>query len=102
MEGAPRLPKNSIRPSKPINGGLRQIAGGNAVAFPPPAIPGVGTSGGLPFVLEDRSGQGVQFLAENLTKFLAELRKRPELSGVFTGLSALSRSSLSTSIATKC
>ena len=67
-----------------INGGLRQIAGGNAVAFPPPAIPGVGTSGGFHFVLEDRSGQGVQFLAENLTKFLAELRKRPELSGVFT------------------
>ena len=67
-----------------INGGLRQIAGGTSVAFPPPAIPGVGTSGGFTFVLEDRSGQGVQFLAENLTKFLAELRKRPELSGVFT------------------
>ena len=67
-----------------MNRGLRQIAGGISVAFPPPAIPGVGTSGGFTFVLEDRSGQGVQFLAQNLSKFLAELRKRPELSGVFT------------------
>ena len=67
-----------------MNAGLRQIAGGVSVAFPPPAIPGVGTSGGFTFVLEDRSGQGVQFLAQNLTKFLAELSKRPELSGVFT------------------
>jgi HAE1 family hydrophobic/amphiphilic exporter-1 len=67
-----------------INDGLRRIAGGISVAIPPPAIPGVGTSGGFTFVLEDRSGQGVQFLAQNLTRFLAELRKRPELSGVFT------------------
>ena len=31
--------------------------------FPPPAIPGVGTSGGVTFVLEDRAGKDVQFLA---------------------------------------
>jgi len=67
-----------------MNAGLRQIAGGVAVAIPPPAIPGVGASGGFQFVLEDRSGQGVQFLAQNLVTFLAEARKRPELSGVFT------------------
>ena len=34
-----------------------------ARCFPPPAIPGVGTSGGVTFVLEDRAGQGVEFLA---------------------------------------
>ena len=67
-----------------MNAELKQIAGGISVAFPPPAIPGVGTSGGFTFVLEDRSGQGVQFLSQNLAKFLAELHKRPELSGVFT------------------
>ena len=67
-----------------MNAALRRIAGGVAVAFPPPAIPGVGTSGGFSFVLEDRSGQGSQFLAQNLNRFLGELRKRPELSGVFT------------------
>ena len=67
-----------------MNAALRPIAGGIAVAFPPPAIPGVGASGGFQFVLEDRSGQGVQFLAQNLTRFLSEVRKRPEISGVFT------------------
>jgi len=67
-----------------LNGALRGVAGGLSVAFPPPAIPGVGTSGGFTFVLEDRSGQGVQFLTQNLNRFLGELRKRPELSGVFT------------------
>ena len=44
----------------------------------------MGTSGGVTFVLEDRSGKGIPFLAENLQKFLAAARKRPELAGVFT------------------
>ena len=42
-----------------------------AFAFPPPAIPGVGTSGGFTFVLEDRAGKDIEFLAENLNTFLA-------------------------------
>ena len=67
-----------------MNAGLRGIAGGIAVAIPPPAIPGVGASGGFQFVLEDRSGQGVEFLAQNLATFLAEVRKRPEITGAFT------------------
>jgi hydrophobic/amphiphilic exporter-1 (mainly G- bacteria), HAE1 family len=67
-----------------LNTALKQIAGGISVAFPPPAIPGVGTSGGFSLVLEDRSGQGVPFLAQNLTRFMAACAKRPELSGVFT------------------
>ena len=67
-----------------INDKLKQMPEGRAVLFPPPAIPGVGTSGGFTFILEDRSGQGVQFLTQNLNKFMAALQKRPELSGVFT------------------
>jgi HAE1 family hydrophobic/amphiphilic exporter-1 len=67
-----------------MNSALRQIAGGVSVAIPPPAIPGVGASGGFQFVLEDRSGQGVQFLAQNLNTFLTEVRKRPEITGAFT------------------
>ena len=35
-----------------------------AFAFSPPAIPGIGTSGGVTFVLEDRSGKDIAFLAE--------------------------------------
>jgi len=63
---------------------LSKVSSGIAFSFPPPAIPGVGTSGGVSFVLEDRSGSGVDFLAKNAQLFVAEARKRPELSGVLT------------------
>ncbi|MBS0192155.1 MAG: multidrug efflux RND transporter permease subunit [Phycisphaerales bacterium] len=53
-------------------------------AFPPPAIPGVGTSGGVTFILEDRAGGDVKFLAEQTEKFLAAARKRPELASVIS------------------
>ncbi|HEU4427796.1 MAG TPA: efflux RND transporter permease subunit, partial [Myxococcota bacterium] len=55
-----------------------------AFAFPPPAIPGVGTSGGVTFMLEDRSGSDVEFLAENTQRFVAEARKRPEIGSIIT------------------
>src|SRR5258708_5758914 len=48
-------------------------------SYPPPAIPGVGTSGGFTFVLEDRAGKDVEFLAANLQKFMAAAAKRPEI-----------------------
>ena len=60
----------------------RQLAGlprGTVFSFSPPAIPGVGTSGGFQFVLEDRAGKDVKFLATNLDKFMTATRKRPEI-----------------------
>jgi hydrophobic/amphiphilic exporter-1 (mainly G- bacteria), HAE1 family len=63
---------------------LSQVSSGLAFSFPPPAIPGVGTSGGTTFILEDRSGSGIDFLTKNAQLFLAEARKRPELTGVMT------------------
>jgi HAE1 family hydrophobic/amphiphilic exporter-1 len=63
---------------------LSQIPEGIAFAFPPPAIPGVGTSGGFTFVLEDRAGKDVQFLANNLNTFMAAAGKRPEIGFVAT------------------
>jgi HAE1 family hydrophobic/amphiphilic exporter-1 len=53
-------------------------------AFPPPAIPGVGTAGGVTFILQDRTGAGVEFLAKNTEEFMIAARKRPELTGLFT------------------
>jgi len=53
-------------------------------AFPPPAIPGVGTAGGVTFILEDRSGGDVEFIAKNTQEFVAAAKKRPELTNVFT------------------
>jgi HAE1 family hydrophobic/amphiphilic exporter-1 len=67
-----------------LNRALSQIPEGVAFDFSPPAIPGVGTSGGFTFVLEDRAGKDVQFLADNLNTFLAAARKRPEIAGVST------------------
>jgi HAE1 family hydrophobic/amphiphilic exporter-1 len=67
-----------------INREFAKIPGAVGFAFPPPAIPGVGTAGGVTFVLEDRSGQGIDFLAGNLQKFMAAARKRPEFASVFT------------------
>jgi HAE1 family hydrophobic/amphiphilic exporter-1 len=63
---------------------LSKVTSGIAFSFPPPAIPGVGTSGGFTFVLEDRSGSPIEFLAKNADVFMAEARKRPELNGVMT------------------
>jgi HAE1 family hydrophobic/amphiphilic exporter-1 len=52
--------------------------------FAPPAIPGVGTAGGFTFLLEDRSGSDIQFLAKNLSAFLEAARKRPEIGSINT------------------
>ena len=62
-----------------INARLAALPEGIAFAFSPPAIPGVGTSGGVNFVLQDRSGGSVDFLAENTKVFMEAASKRPEL-----------------------
>jgi HAE1 family hydrophobic/amphiphilic exporter-1 len=62
-----------------INQYLGSLSEGIAFAFPPPAIPGVGTSGGFTFMLEDRAGKDVPFLAQNVKTFLDAAHKRPEL-----------------------
>src|SRR5947209_6097553 len=62
-----------------INKQLAGLTEGLAFAFPPPAIPGVGTSGGFQFILEDRAGKDVAFLAQNVKTFLDAARKLPEL-----------------------
>ncbi len=67
-----------------LNQRLSAVPEGTVFSFSPPAIPGVGTSGGFTFVLEDRAGRDVQFLADNLDKFLAAARKRPEIGAIST------------------
>lgn len=65
-----------------IAGAISQVP--DAFAFPitPPAIPGVGSSGGFTFVLEDRSGGSTEDFAKNVFKFTEAVSKRPELVGV--------------------
>jgi HAE1 family hydrophobic/amphiphilic exporter-1 len=68
-----------------INRELAKLPEATASAFSPPSIPGVGTSGGFTFMLEDRSGkQEASFLTQNLDKFMEAARKRPEIAGILT------------------
>ncbi len=81
----PKTPEESyIGIKKHLTSALSKVTSKIAAAFPPPAIPDVGTSGGFTFVLEDRSGAPIEFLAKNADIFMAEARKRPELNGVMT------------------
>src|SRR5262249_3004471 len=68
-----------------------QVPEAVAFAFAPPAIPGLGNSGGFSFWLQDRSGGSVEFLGQNVQKFLAAVRQRPRLCGVTTQFSAGAR-----------
>jgi len=67
-----------------LNREFSKVAAAVVFGFSPPAIPGVGTSGGFTFMLEDRSGGDVQFLAKNLATFLEAARKRPEIGTLST------------------
>jgi HAE1 family hydrophobic/amphiphilic exporter-1 len=67
-----------------LNAKMSRIPGAIGFAFSPPAIPGVGASGGVTFILEDHTGKGGNFLAANLKKYLAAANQRPEISRAFT------------------
>jgi HAE1 family hydrophobic/amphiphilic exporter-1 len=71
-----------------LNQRLAALPRAQAFAFSPPAIPGIGTSGGITFMVEDRSGQDIQFLAQNTERFLQAARQRPEFASLTTTLIA--------------
>ncbi|WNV05504.1 efflux RND transporter permease subunit [Candidatus Methylospira mobilis] len=67
-----------------LNQELAKLRSAIGFAFSPPAIPGIGTSGGVTFLLEDRAGKDIEFLARNVQKFIDAAGKRPELASVST------------------
>jgi HAE1 family hydrophobic/amphiphilic exporter-1 len=71
-----------------VNDKLDRMPEGRAFAFSPPAISGVGTSGGFSFMLEDRAGKSVAYLAENTDRFLKAAQERPELARLNSSLNA--------------
>jgi multidrug efflux pump len=72
-----------------VNGQLRQVVPeATAFALMPPSIPGLGTQGGFAFWLQDRTGGSLEFLNQNVQKFLDAARKRQELVGVTTQFTA--------------
>jgi len=64
-----------------------QVQEAVVVAFNPSPIPGLGTTGGFQFELQDRSGAPVADLAKVADGFMAEARKLPAVSNLFTDFS---------------
>jgi hydrophobic/amphiphilic exporter-1 (mainly G- bacteria), HAE1 family len=80
-----KAPEHFDAIKKRLNDELGKLPEAQAFAFSPPSIPGIGTAGGFTFMLEDRSGsQDMTYLTQNLDKFLAAAKKRPELTGLIT------------------
>ena len=62
-------------------GGIKE---GLPLFFAPPAIQGLGQTGGFEFYLQNKGDGGVRRLAQMLPQFMAEANKQPELQGVKT------------------
>ncbi|MGX9180153.1 efflux RND transporter permease subunit [Mesorhizobium sp. BHbdii] len=58
---------------------LMEIPEAFALSFDPPSIPGIGTTGGFEFQVEDLTGRGSAALNDATQAVLAEARKQPEL-----------------------
>jgi HAE1 family hydrophobic/amphiphilic exporter-1 len=65
-----------------LNAQFSQIPEARVFAVSPPAIPGISSAGGFSLMLQDKTGNSYEFLAQNVGRFLAEARKRPELTGL--------------------
>lgn len=52
--------------------------------FPPPAIQGLGTTGGFKLQIEDRANKGFESLFNNLQAVLAKARQDPALMGLYS------------------
>jgi multidrug efflux pump len=64
-----------------LNAGFRD---GVVIAFNPPPIPGMSTTGGFEFFLQDRSGGSLEQLAQATQRVIEAASRRPDLTGVST------------------
>ena len=65
-----------------------RIPQGVVIPFNPPALPGLGSTGGFSFMLQARAGATPIQLAEAANRFIAAARKRPEIGLIYTTFSA--------------
>jgi HAE1 family hydrophobic/amphiphilic exporter-1 len=67
----------------------KEIPGATIEFFDPPAVPGFGAAGGFSLQLLDKTNSGDYKQLEKVTnEFIGELKKRKELTGLFTFFSA--------------
>ncbi|MFC5271099.1 efflux RND transporter permease subunit [Adhaeribacter terreus] len=72
-----------------LRGKFAAIKDANVVIVPPPAIPGLGQTGGFSFMLQQReSTDDIKAFEKTVQNFLAEVRKRPEITGAFSFFTA--------------
>jgi hydrophobe/amphiphile efflux-1 (HAE1) family protein len=64
-----------------IGAGIKEAA---VLTLNPPPIPGIGTTGGFEFILEDRAGGDIDKFAAVMGDFIGQANKRPELQRVFS------------------
>jgi hydrophobe/amphiphile efflux-1 (HAE1) family protein len=65
-----------------LNAAFAKLQDGFVFALNPPSIPGMGTTGGFEFYLQDRGGGSSLAMQEKLQAFLVKARQRHELQGV--------------------
>ncbi len=71
-----------------LSGSFSQITSGMVVAFPPPAVNGLGSVGGFQYLLQDLSGGPIEDLDATAQKLTGAANQDPSLMGVFTGFRA--------------
>jgi hydrophobe/amphiphile efflux-1 (HAE1) family protein len=76
---------------KRINAKLYGLREGFAFAINPPSIPGMGTTGGFEFYIQNRGSGDARATGEAVQAFLAKARARAELAGVNTTFRAASQ-----------
>jgi hydrophobic/amphiphilic exporter-1 (mainly G- bacteria), HAE1 family len=77
---APELASSAIVGS--LNAKFAAIPEARVFAVGPPSIPGISSTGGFSMMLQDRGGSSYEYLAQNVGRFMAEARTRPELAGL--------------------
>src|SRR4051812_1064978 len=58
------------------------------MGFNPPAVPGLGRTGGFQFELEDRGAQSLDALVEQANRLIGEATRQPEIAAPFTSFRA--------------
>jgi len=72
-----------------MQGKFASIREANIVVIPPPAIPGLGATGGLTFEVQQReSNDDIKTFEKNTNEFPSILNKRPEIAKAFTFFNA--------------
>jgi hydrophobe/amphiphile efflux-1 (HAE1) family protein len=80
-----KSPESSMRATiMGVYAGAAKIPEASILAFNPPAIPGLGATGGFAFKLQDRAGGTPQELAKVAEDFVAAARKRPEVGNIYS------------------